>query len=165
VEPGVDDIAYTDDGHGRPREAHRLHALLQLVAIACDTAAGGAQTATITGVPTDATPRARRCSWHAGFKRIILNLKNPVKSGPGASRLRPLKIWFSKAGYLTIDGRRGSDGTLVPTASPTIPAPWASSRRTDRPAGQLQRRGQRRFHDAVADSGDATPVTYYFRGV
>lgn len=185
AEPGVDDISYTDDGHELP--AGKLTGCTpyyyKLVAIACDPTlpVGLMNFATITGVPTDATPPSTPVLVaRPGFKRIILNLKNPVKSGPGAEPdFVHSKIWFSKADYPTIDGTGVvSGGTLVPDSFPYIPGtpgvfsqdgtvPPVNFNSDGRPGTTCgDGGGDPSCTTPELDSGDAlNPVTYYFLSV
>ncbi len=157
----------------------------KLAAIACDTQipVAALQFATVSGVPTDAVkPTSPVLVAKPGYKRIILNLKNPVKIGTDEDFTHS-KIWYSSVGYPAMDPVTGvvSGGLPIPDSAPfpgplgtftgtgTIwpPINFNSSDPTRGDPSYTVPELQACTNQAAVDAGTAAcdPVTYYFLAV
>jgi Tfp pilus assembly major pilin PilA len=145
----------------------------KLAAIACDTKVPIASMAfaSATGVPLDNTPPpAPIIAARPGFRRIILTLTNPVRSGPGAVEdFSYTKIFWSKVGIpvLNADGSVTPDQAIPRSSGPTMPNTPTPPSGTFSLPGSLT--GTVNFNDetsAAASAPNLSPdTTYYFRAV
>jgi hypothetical protein len=183
AELGPGDVTYTDDGHDLP--AGKLTGCTpyyyKIAAIACDTTLPVSlmNFATITGTATDATPPSSPILVaRPGFKRIILSLNNPVRTGPGAEPdFAYSKIWFNKNTavpanpiyYPKIDALGAiTDGTIVPDSFPYNPATPGTFTKDGTMVVNFNDENDGNPGNTVPNLhyGDAEhPMTYYFLSV
>lgn len=156
----------------------------KLVAIACDTNISVASmlTASATGVPTDSVlPSSPSLVAKPGYRRIILNLENPTRTGTDEDFLYT-KIWYSTNDYPSFDATTKvvSGGTLIPDTLPypgpagtysgtgtILPTPNFNSLTNGDPAYTSPTLPACR-NQAALDAGTTTvcdPITYYFIAV
>lgn len=149
----------------------------KLAAVACDTQVPTAslQFAATSGVPTDnERPPAPVIAARPGYRRIILTLTNPVRSGsgPGVTPVPDFsytKIFWSKTGIPVLN----DDGSVTPnqpiprSSGPAMPNTPSPASGTFSLPGSLT--GTINFNDEVSPTASAPNLqpdtTYYFRAV
>jgi fibronectin type 3 domain-containing protein len=170
-------LTFTDHGTGLPGGMliGCTTYYYKLTAVACDLTlpAASRSYATASAAPTDGTPPPTPTLMaKAGYKRIILNLQNPVRSGPGATPdFVSTKIWYSKTGYPVLNPSTGvvTGGALVPDSVPyNATTPGVMTRAGTVPPINFnsETNGDPAYTTPELDPGTpADPVTYFFLAV